>query len=104
MNLKYLNEWTRKASILTAAVGNQKRMMILSLLDQKERNVSELGALVGLGQSPLSQHLAKLRELGLVSRRRQGQLIYYRLQSDDARAILELLEAICGADTPEKQA
>jgi len=91
MDISHLTEWTRRPSLLLSAMANQKRLMILCLLQESERTVSEIGRLVDLGQSPLSQHLAKLRAMGLVSTRRAGQSIYYSLASEKVKALLKTL-------------
>jgi len=54
-------------------------------------DITELGERVGLNQSPLSQHLSKLRALGLVKTRRAGQSIHYRLASPEVEAVLTTL-------------
>jgi len=82
------------ASSLLKAMGNRRRLHILGLLAVNERRVGELENLVGLSQSALSQHLARLRRDGLVSTRRQAQTIYYSLASDDVRQILAALDNI----------
>jgi DNA-binding transcriptional ArsR family regulator len=56
--------------------------------------VTELGVRVELGQSPLSQHLAKLRAWGLVRARREGQQVHYSLASDSVRSLLQTLYQI----------
>ena len=92
-----------RASTLLKAMGNRRRLHILCLLSAKERRVGELEQLVGLSQSALSQHLARLRRDGVVKTRRQAQTIYYSLASDDVRVILGLLDQIGGtggADAP----
>jgi len=66
-------------------MANPNRLLILCELSQGERSVSALEAAVGLAQSALSQHLAKLRACGIVATRRDAQTIYYRLE--DPRAI-----------------
>jgi len=81
----------RRASELLAALANDKRLMILCHLVHGETKVFDLAALVGLSQSALSQHLAKLRALGLVDTRRDGQCIYYRVTSPEAMRVLETL-------------
>ena len=88
MNDKLLDH----ASALLKAMGNRRRLHILSLLATGERRVGELESLVGLSQSALSQHLARLRRDGLVSTRRQAQTIFYSLTGNDVRAILEALD------------
>src|SRR3546814_15787807 len=62
-----------------------------------ERGELPVGALVeriGLSQSALSQHLAKLREEGLVATRKKAQTVYYRICDPRARRILALLHDI----------
>lgn len=83
-----------EAAELLAAMANPKRLLILCNLLDRERSVGELSELVGLAQSPLSQHLAKLRALRLVKTRRHGQLIYYRLASDDVTKVLTALHDV----------
>jgi DNA-binding transcriptional ArsR family regulator len=86
----------RLASDLLAALANDKRLMILCYLVNGETKVYELATLVGLSQSALSQHLAKLRALGLVTTRRDGQCVYYSIASREALRILETLyEVYC---------
>jgi len=59
-----------------------------------ELSVGELNEMMPLSQSALSQHLASLREAGLVSTRRQSQTIYYSLSGDDAIKIISVLHSI----------
>lgn len=82
------------ASALLKAMGNRRRLHILSLLSEGERRVGELESLVGLSQSALSQHLARLRKDGLVVTRRQAQTIFYSLAGDDVREILRALDKL----------
>lgn len=90
------------AAQLLTAMANQKRLMILCHLLDEELSVNDLAGRVELGQSPLSQHLAKLRALGLVSTRRVGQQIYYRLASDEVSGVLHTLYGIYCAPTSAK--
>ena len=76
---------------LLGALANQKRLMILSHLFQGELSVNTLAQKVQLSQSALSQHLAKLRKVGIVSTRREGQTIFYKSVSDDAKTGVEAL-------------
>jgi len=82
------------AATLLAAMANQSRLMILCHLLNEELSVGELGERVGLNQSALSQHLSKLRALGLVKTRRDGQSIHYRLASHEVEAVLETLYSL----------
>jgi len=83
------------------ALTNPSRLLILCQLADGERSVGELEGLLGLRQPTLSQQLARLREDQLVETRRHGKMIYYRLASDEARQVIELLyQLFCspGAD------
>lgn len=80
-----------QAARLLAALGNTKRLLALCRLKDSEMSVGALAEAVGLSQSALSQHLARLRDLGIVSTRRESQTIYYRLASEDARRLIAML-------------
>jgi DNA-binding transcriptional ArsR family regulator len=82
------------AAELLAAMSNPKRLLILCHLLDQELSVSQLSELVDLAQSPLSQHLSKLRALRLVATRRDGQMVLYRLASGDVAKILTTLHGI----------
>ena len=104
MDPKQLQRRAREASELLKALGNQHRLMILCQLLERERSVGELVQLVGLGQSALSQHLARLRRDGLVRTRRSAQTIYYRMAGAQARAILDALHGLyCIPDAAHEQ-
>lgn len=98
MNPEAMRAHAVDASRLLKALANEKRLMLLCLMVEGEQSVGELNAQVDLSQSALSQHLAVLREDGLVSTRREAQTIYYALASGPARQIIETLHGIyCGA-------
>lgn len=94
MNIAELEPRAEEAAQLLTAMANPKRLLILCNLLEKERSVGDLSKIVGLEQSPLSQHLSKLRALGLVKTRRDGQTIYYRLASEPVTQILTTLYEI----------
>jgi len=86
----------QQAARLLKALSNEKRLMILCQLGDQELAVGSLLPLVGLSQSALSQHLALLREEGLVSTRREGQAIFYRVADPNAvKVIATLAEIYC---------
>ncbi len=89
----------QEAARLLKALGNHRRLMVLCQLVSGERSVGELAATVGLSQSALSQHLAKLRQDGLVATRRDSRTIFYRLASEPAARVLQALAAaFCPSD------
>ncbi len=86
------------AARLLKVLANDKRLMLLCLLVEREHSVGELNARVALSQSALSQHLAVLREDGLVGTRREAQTIYYSLAPGPAQQVIATLHDLyCGA-------
>lgn len=88
-----------EAARLLRALANERRLMILCQLGDSERSVGELQPAVGLSQSALSQHLALLREEGIVATRREGQTIWYRILDPAAvKVVATLAEIFCPPD------
>ncbi len=84
-----------EAAGLLKALANEKRLMILcKLLERGEMSVMPLCDAVGLSQSALSQHLAKMREEKIVGFRREGQTIFYRVADRNVGRILKTLKSI----------
>lgn len=94
MNVIDLEPRADEAAELLAAMSNPKRLLILCHLLGQELNVGQLSDRVDLAQSPLSQHLARLRALKLVVARRDGQQVLYRLASDNVAKVLTTLHGI----------
>jgi ArsR family transcriptional regulator len=86
------------AARLLRALANERRLLVLcDLVAAGEKSVNDLAANIGLSQSALSQHLALLRDEGLVATRRAGTVIYYRLADPKAEAVLQVLHRVfCG--------
>lgn len=87
-----------QASRLLRALSNENRLLLLCLLFEGEKTVGELNESLPLSQSALSQHLAVLREEGMVNTRREGQSIYYGLASKPALRVIQTLHSIYCAD------
>ncbi len=83
-----------KAEGMLKQLANAKRLMILCSLVGGEKSVGELADIVGLSSSALSQHLAKMREAELVDAEKRGQMVYYRISSMEAQALLSTLYLI----------
>jgi ArsR family transcriptional regulator, virulence genes transcriptional regulator len=75
-------------------MGNERRLAVLCHLCEREHSVNELCRLVGLSQSALSQHLAKLRRDHLVKTRRSAQTVYYSVASPEVAPLLKALGEI----------
>lgn len=84
----------KHASTLLKAMSNEKRLMILCYLGQGEMSVGALEKLVGLSQSALSQHLARLRRDGFVKTRREAQTIYYSLKGKETEVVIGALKQL----------
>ncbi|MEZ5533616.1 MAG: metalloregulator ArsR/SmtB family transcription factor [Steroidobacteraceae bacterium] len=79
---------------LLKALASEPRLKVLCLLVDGERSVGEINDLLELSQSALSQHLAVLREEGLVQTRREAQTIHYSLIPGPAAVMIEALHGI----------
>ncbi|NWH08133.1 MAG: helix-turn-helix transcriptional regulator [Alphaproteobacteria bacterium] len=83
------------AARLLKLLANERRLLILCrLIEEGEMNVTQLAEAVDLAQSALSQHLAKMREDGLVTFRRESQTIWYRISDPRAARILQTLHEL----------
>jgi DNA-binding transcriptional ArsR family regulator len=87
-----------EAARLLKALANPQRLRMLCLLVGSELTVSQLNdQLPNLSQSALSQHLARLREEGLVATRREAQSVWYSLPPGPAQKIIATLHGVyCG--------
>jgi DNA-binding transcriptional ArsR family regulator/rhodanese-related sulfurtransferase len=86
------------------ALGNGKRLELLDLLAQGPRSVADLAATAGLGLTTASAHLQTLRQAGLVTTRREGTTIYYRLTDTDVAALYALLRDVAATHLPDVDA
>jgi ArsR family transcriptional regulator len=85
-----------EAARLLRALANERRLMILCQLTDGERSVGQLLPLVGLSQSALSQHLAILREQGILATRREAQTVRYSIADPAAlKVVATLAEIFC---------
>lgn len=90
--MKKLGDRAKKEASLLSLLANGMRLTILRHLAEEEISVGELAEKVSLGQSALSQHLAKLRSKKLVETRRERQKIYYSCKSEELRMLLDTLK------------
>jgi len=87
------------AARLLRTLANDQRLLVLCMLVESELSVSQINERLDLSQSALSQHLARLREEGLVNTRRDAQTIYYSLAEGPAQALIGTLHTIyCRGD------
>lgn len=93
----------RRASDFLKALAHETRLLLLCLLSERERSVTELEQILSLRQPTVSQQLARLRLDGLVTTRRDGKTIYYRINDDDIRRVISVVYDIFCRDGKEKQ-
>ncbi len=88
----------KNATDMLKLLGHPDRLMVLCQLKNGEASVGELSRMLGIKQSPLSQHLARMRHEGVVESRREAQTIYYRLSGDKVAQIVSVLyELYCAS-------
>ncbi|HLU76755.1 MAG TPA: metalloregulator ArsR/SmtB family transcription factor [Burkholderiales bacterium] len=92
---QFLQKGAAQAAGLLRTVGNEHRLLVLCLLiEHGELSVGEVLAHVDLSQSALSQHLAKMRDEGLVTYRREAQTLYYRVDNPAVEKLIATLKSI----------
>ena len=84
-----------------AALGNANRLQLLELLAQGERNVETLSQIAGLSLANTSQHLRNLRQAGLVTNRKSGLKVFYRISNDDVVRLISALRRVAECQSAE---
>ena len=104
MNVEALTDKSDEAAAVLAMLSNAYRLRILCELHSGERSVSQLEDIVGLSQSALSQHLAKLRGCGILKTRREAQTVYYSILDDRVgRLLTVLVQLFCVEGAPPER-
>ena len=97
-----MQERAEEAAQLLKTLANAQRLRVLCLLVGREMTVGQINdELSDLSQSALSQHLAKLRDEGMVSTRRESQTIWYRLVEGPAQGVIATLYGIYCANSED---
>lgn len=97
LSLDQMRNSAAEATALLRSLAHEDRLMLLCQLSQEELCVSDLEERLGIYQPSLSQQLGVLRREGLVSTRREGKHIYYRVADDRVLAVLQTLYSLfCG--------
>jgi DNA-binding transcriptional ArsR family regulator len=91
MNVEAMMSKAGEAADFLKSMANDRRLVVLCQLVKGERTVGELETVVGLSQSALSQHLAKLREAKVVKTRRESRTIYYSLANQGVKRLIDVL-------------
>lgn len=98
INPRKMAKAAQKASELMKTLGHKDRLMVLCHLTSGEKSVGELADLLEIPQSPLSQHLARMRKESLVTTRREAQTIFYSIASGEAGRIVALMHELYCSD------
>lgn len=93
-DLAQMTRNAREASEFLKALAHESRLLILCILSEGEKSVGDLETILVQRQSTVSQQLARLRLDGLVTTRREGKSVYYRLANEDVRTILTALYSV----------
>lgn len=94
MPLALMQRHSAKAESMLKQLANRRRLMVLCHLVGEEKSVGQLEELVGLSQSALSQHLARMRKSGLIKAQKRGKMVYYSIASVEAQALLSTLHLL----------
>jgi DNA-binding transcriptional ArsR family regulator len=87
----------RRASDFLKALSHENRLLLLCLMAESERSVTELENILSMRQSAVSQQLARLRLDGLVNARRDGKSVYYSIANEDIRRMIAVIyDIFCG--------
>jgi len=102
-NIDDMQQAAEQACTLMKTLSHPDRLMVLCQLKEGEKSVGEIAEMVGIAQSPLSQHLSKMRLQGIVKNRREAQSIFYSLANKEVERIIDLLYAMYCSDVVECQ-
>ncbi len=102
LDLDMLLANAQEASEFLKALSHETRLVILCLLIESEKSVTEIEQILNLRQPAVSQQLARLRADDLVETRRDGKNIYYSLARPEVREIIEALHRAFCKSRPRK--
>ena len=95
-DMEKLSAAAGRASTLLKALSHEARLLILCILAEREKTVTEIEDILGLQQAVVSQHLARLRMERLVDTRRDGRLVYYTIADSEITDVIHgLHEMFC---------
>ena len=97
--IKRISERTRQMTKLLALAGNEVRLHILYLLYREQQMCPcDLSDVLGMNVSPISQHLRKLKDAGMVVDKKVGQTIFYSLDEDVVEPLLPLIDSLTATE------
>ncbi len=96
-------ENARNASQFLKALSHETRLLLLCLLSRGECSVTDLETILELRQPAVSQQLARLRLDGLVTTRRDGKIIYYKIANADIKRAIEVVNEVFSKDKKDRR-
>lgn len=99
--IEYARRFADQLSVIGKGIASGRRIELLDHLAQCERSVESLAGVAGLSVANTSQHLQQLRHAGLVTSRKSGQHVYYRLAADSIVELLEVLRRVAVHQLPD---
>jgi ArsR family transcriptional regulator len=91
-DLSLLMESAQATANCLKALAHKTRLLILCYISEGEKSVQELESYLGTSQSNISQHLAKMRDRGIIQFRKQGNLVFYRIEDQKILQLIKLLQ------------
>jgi DNA-binding transcriptional ArsR family regulator len=99
MNIQTMETAAKDVSGILKLLSNPNRLLIVCQLVEEEKSVGELARLIGASQVTVSQQLSLLKNTGVVTSRREAQTIFYRLDHDEIKQLVEFLySTFCPAE------
>lgn len=93
-DINKLAEKAKGAAELLKQLGHETRLLMLCFVSDKEKSVQEIEKFLGTSQSNTSQHLAKLRSVGLLKTNKVGNQVFYSINNPDVLKIIKVLQDI----------
>ena len=103
MDLEKMQASAKTATDLLKLLGHPDRLMVLCQLKGGEQSVGQLAANLDIKQSPLSQHLARMRHEGVVTSRREAQTVYYSIAGDEVERLVSVLYELFCESVPDPE-
>ena len=96
-DLSGLIKSAKSASEMLKGLAHEIRLLAICFIGEGEKKVQELESYLGTTQANISQHLAKMRSLGLLENRKEANLVYYRIKNKSTLKLVKVLQEIyCG--------
>jgi DNA-binding transcriptional ArsR family regulator len=93
IDLKSLQNNAISVAETLKALAHETRLRVICAIGDKERSVLDMAECLAVGQSCLSQHLAKMRNLGILDIRRDGNMVYYRVKNQKVLTLVMAIKA-----------